>query len=88
LGRPRCRRIAFQFFTASSHYWRLSPATIDLIGALVDDCIVMHITRRELLMMIGAVAASGCRGGGAPAKDVGPQSPESATVTLVVSGMV
>jgi hypothetical protein len=68
---------------------------IDLIRGLVDDCIGMHITRRELLLMIGAAAATRCRGSGPPANGTGQQAhgagqqgPESATVTLVVSGMV
>lgn len=44
------------------------------------------MTRRELLAMIGAAAAAGCRGQ-APANDK-PQQSESVTVTLTISGMI
>ena len=45
------------------------------------------MTRRELLAMSGGVAAAGCRGAQAPASDTRQQS-ESATVTLIVAGMI
>lgn len=44
------------------------------------------MTRRELLAMIGAAAAAGCRPQ-APASDI-PQQSELETVTLTISGMI
>ena len=44
------------------------------------------MTRRELLAMIGAAAAAGCRTQ-EPANDMPPQI-ELATVTLAISGMI
>ena len=46
------------------------------------------LTRRELLLMLSVGAASACRPGGGPSVDAGRKEADSATVTLVVDGMI
>lgn len=47
------------------------------------------LTRRELLLMLSIGAAGACRrDGGTAVTDVGRKETDSATVTLVVDGMI
>jgi hypothetical protein len=68
------------------------PLTESMVWSMIAS---VRITRRELLTVIGAAVAAGCRGSSTPAnrtdqpaKVAGPQPAEPATVTLVVSGMI